>query len=363
MPQFICFVEFGYYRDVFLFRKIKSLIMKIRLVHKYDDIFELKNLFLAWEEFIVGKKDKEDVQAFALNLFDNINELHNDLKNKTYKHSGYYGFFINDPKRRHIHKAGVRDRLVHHAIYRLLYPFFDRTFISDSYSCRLGKGVYKAIESFDVKSYKISKNNKKTCWILKCDIKKFFDSIDHQILISILDEYIPDKNIMWLLKNVIDSYHSDTKNSVGIPLGNLTSQLFANIYMNVFDQWVKHKVKAKYYIRYADDFIIFSRDKKYLENLVEQIRTFLLEKLNLTLHPTKIFLKTHFSGMDFLGWVNFPKYKKLRAKTKDRMFKNIINNPYQDVLQSYLGLLSHGNTNKVKQDLLNLYWLMVNKEL
>jgi len=147
--------------------------MKIRLVHKYDDIFELKNLFLAWEEFIVGKKDKEDVQAFALNLFDNINELYDDLKNKTYKHSGYYSFFINDPKRRHIHKANVRDRLLHHAIYRLLYPFFDRTFINDSYSCRLNKGVYKAIESFDAKSYKISKNNNKTSILLnvKCKAK------------------------------------------------------------------------------------------------------------------------------------------------------------------------------------------------
>lgn len=219
-------------------------------------------MFSAWEELIVGKTNKNDVQSFALNLFDNVATLHDDLVNKTYKHGGYYSFFINDPKRRHIHKAEVRDRLLHHAIYRLLYPFFERTFISDSYSCRLGKGVYKAIENFDIKSYEISKNNTKTCWILKCDIKKFFDSIDHKVLLNILGGYIPDPNIMSLLSNVIDSYHNEQKRNVGLPLGNLTSQLFANIYLNVFDQWIKHKLKTKHYIRYADDFVVFSSDRK-----------------------------------------------------------------------------------------------------
>lgn len=317
-------------------------------------------MFSAWEEFVVGKSNKNDIQIFALNLFDNVANLHDDLADKTYKHGGYYSFYINDPKRRHIHKADIRDRLLHRAIYRLLYPFFDRIFISDSYSCRLGRGVYKAIENFDVKSYRVSKNNSLTCWLLKCDIKKFFDSIDHKILFGILDEYIPDKNVMRLLAKVINSYHNELKNGVGLPLGNLTSQLFANVYMNVFDQWAKYKLKAKHYIRYADDFVIFSRDRKWLENVIEQIRDFLLEKLNLTLHPTKITLKTHASGVDFLGWVNFPDYKKLRNKTKQRMFKKLVDRPLPEILQSYLGLLGHGNTYKIKQDLLNTYWLVVN---
>ena len=315
-------------------------------------------MFSAWEEFIVGKTNKDDVRSFALNLFDNVAKLHDDLVNKTYKHGGYYSFFINDPKRRHIHKAEVRDRLLHHAIYRLLYPFFERTFISDSYSCRLGKGVYKAIENFDVKTYKVSKNNTKTCCILKCDIKKFFDSIDHKILLNILSDYIPDQNIMWLLNNVIESYYNEAKNGIGLPLGNLTSQLFANVYLNVFDQWAKHTLKTKYYIRYADDFLVLSTDKKWLKDIIPQIRNFLLERLNLTLHPTKIFLKTHNSGVDFLGWVNFPNYKRLRYKTKQRMFKKLIEKPRTEVCQSYLGLLSHGDTFQVENDLRNVYWLL-----
>ena len=341
-----------------MFVRIKILRMKIRLSHSYNDIIGLNNLFSAWEEFIVGKTNKDDVQSFSLNLFDNVAKLHDDLVNKTYKHGGYYSFYINDPKRRHIHKAKVRDRLLHHAIYRLLYPFFERTFISNSYSCRLNKGVYKAIGSFDAKSYKVSKNNTKTCWVLKCDIKKFFDSIDHKILLNILSEYVPDQNVILLLENIIDSYHNELKHGVGLPLGNLTSQLFANVYMNVFDQWIKHKLKTKHYIRYADDFVVFSRDKKWLENIIESMREFLLSKLNLTLHPTKISLKTHASGVDFLGWVHFPDYKKLRIKTKQRMFRKLANRPLPEVFQSYLGLLGHGDTFQVENDLRNVYWLL-----
>lgn len=307
---------------------------------------------------MVGKSHKDDIEAFTLDLFDNIAKLHDDLVNRTYKHGGYYSFYINDPKRRHIHKADVRDRLLHHAIYRLLYPFFERTFISDSFSCRLGKGVYKAIENFEAKSYKISKNKNKTCWVLKCDIKKFFDSIDHKILLDILNDYIPDKDIMWLLEKVVDSYHNKSKHGVGLPLGNLTSQLFANVYLNVFDQWAKHKLKTRHYIRYADDFVVLAVDKKWLEDIIPQIRDVLLEKLNLTLHPTKISLKTYNSGVDFLGWNNFPDYKRLRNKTKQRMFKKITDRPLPEVYQSYLGLLGHGDTHHIQEDLQNVYWLL-----
>lgn len=189
------------------------------------------------------------------------------------------------------------------------------------------------------------------CWILKCDIKKFFASIDHEILLNIFDEYIPDKGIMCLLKNIIDSFTN------GLPLGNLTSQLFANVYMNVFDQWAKHKLKAGYYIRYADDFVFFSRDKLWLESIIPKIRLFLSEKLKLILHPDKIFLKTFASGVDFLGWVSFPHHRILRRTTKQRMFAKIKNNQSSETLQSYLGLLKHGNTEKARQDLLGRYWV------
>lgn len=213
----------------------RIVVGKIQLTHSFEEIINIENLLEAWKEFEKGKKNKKDVQEFSLRLMDNILSLHNDLFNHTYKHGGYQSFKINDPKPRDIHKAKVRGRLLHHAIYRKLYPFFDKTFIADSYSCRVNKGTHKAIDKFQKYFYKVSRNNTKTCWVLKCDIKKFFANIDHKILIEILAEYIPDKNTLWLLEEIINSFDTKNKINVGLPLGNLTSQLFVNVYMNKFD--------------------------------------------------------------------------------------------------------------------------------
>jgi len=165
--------------------------MKIQLAHSFEDIVSLDNLLEAWKEFLKGKKKKKDIQGFSFRLLYNRISLHRDLVHHTYKHGGYQAFNISDPKPRNIHKASVRDRLLHHAVYRILYPFFDKTFISDSFSCRNGKGTHKALNRFRSVAFKVSKNNTKTCWILKCDIKKFFASINHSILINILRNYIP----------------------------------------------------------------------------------------------------------------------------------------------------------------------------
>lgn len=298
-----------------------------------------------------------DVKIYARNLMDNIVGLHDELVNKKYKHSGYKSFYINDPKRRLIHKASVRDRLLHHAVYRILYPFFDKTFIVDSFSCRNEKGTHKAIRRFRNLAFRVSKNHTRTCWVLKCDIKKFFASINHEILLAILREYIPDQNILWLLQNVIFSFHTQSIEGVGLPLGNLTSQLFANIYMNKFDQWVKHRLKSHYYVRYADDFVFFSRDKFRLEEARIKIQEFLQTSLKLALHPNKVFIKTVASGVDFLGWISFPDYRILRTKTKKRMFRNIRQAPKEANIQSYLGFLSHGNSQNLQRDVLGEYWL------
>ena len=308
---------------------------KNKLKITFEEIISLENLLEAWKEFEKGKKNRKDVQEFSMNLMDNIFSLHQDLLNHTYKHGGYQAFKINDPKPRDIHKAKVRDRLLHHAIYRKLYPFFDKTFISDSYSCRINKGTHKAIEKFRKYFNKVSQNNTKTCYVLKCDIKKFFASIDHEILISILKEHIPDENILWLLVEIIESFHIskplpspplEKGRGIGLPLGNLTSQLFVNIYMNKFDQFVKHKLKAEYYIRYADDFVFLSQDRKWLEDLIPRVGKFLGDELKLKLHPNKVYIKTFSSGVDFLGIINFPHHKILRTKTKRRMMKKIFLN-------------------------------------
>ena len=334
------------------------MIMKSILHHKFEDIISIDNLLLAWQEFIKGKQNKQDVQIFQFSLMDNILQLRYDLKNQIYKHGGYQQFKINDPKPRKIHKASVRDRLLHHAVYRILYPFFDRTFIADSFSCRNNKGTHKALNRFERFVRMLSKNNTKPCWILKGDIKKFFASVDQNTLIKILQKHIDDENIINLLKEIIFSFKPN-----GLPLGNLTSQLFANVYLNELDQFVKHKLKVKHYIRYADDFVIFCEDEGYLENLIPLISDFLQNGLNLILHPNKIYIKRLNAGMDFLGWVNFGGYRTLRNKTKKRMLEKIKDNPKLEILNSYWGLLKHGATKKIKKQIIQYFQPSQNKTI
>jgi retron-type reverse transcriptase len=322
--------------------------MKIILHHKFEEIINIENLLQAYKEFVKGKKNRMDVLEFSFMLMDNLIELRDDLANHTYKHQDYQEFKINDPKPRVIHKAVVRDRILHRAVYRILYPFFDKKFIVDSYSCRNKKGTHRAIKRFEEFAQKVSKNNTKQCYILKCDIKKFFASVDQDILLQILGKHINDKNTLDLLKEIIFSFKLG-----GLPLGNLTSQLFANIYLNEFDQFIKHKLKEKYYIRYADDFVIFSQDKNHLENLIPPIKDFFKNVLDLTLHKDKVFIEKLKSGVDFLGWLNFFDYRILRKGTKKRMLRNLKENYKLETVNSYLGLLKHGNAYKITEILKN----------
>lgn len=288
---------------------------------------------------------------------DNISKLRQELVERTYKHGGYEAFVINDPKTRSIHKALVRDRLLHHAIHRILYPFFDKKFIYDSYSCRNEKGTHRAIDRLRYFGRKVSNNDTKTAWVLKCDIRKFFASIDHGILKNVLKKDIKDPDILWLLSQVIDSFQIENGVAVGLPLGNLTSQLLINVYLNEFDQFAKHVLKAKYYIRYADDFVILGADKNYLLSLLPGIKKFLGERLKLTLHPNKVSIKTLASGVDFLGWVNFPNHRVLRTTTSRRMLKHWDQNQTEETYNSYLGLMKYGNTQKLRERLTKDYLL------
>jgi retron-type reverse transcriptase len=317
-----------------------------KFADNYDSIISIENLLDAWKSFQRGKKRKKDVQMFEYHLMDNILNLHIDLKNKTYTHGGYKAFKVNDPKPRDIHKATVRDRVIHHVLYQALTPFYFPLFISDSYSCQDEKGTHKALKRFQKFGDKVSKNHTKQCYVLKCDIKKFFASIDQTILMTVLKERIIDQDILWLLTRVIESF-SSTGEGKGLPLGNLTSQLLVNIYMHEFDRYMKQVLKVKYYIRYADDFVIFGEDEEYLVKILKSIKAFLKEKLQLELHPYKVSIETLGSGVDFLGWVHFLKHRVLRTATKRRMMRNlqkkIGSEGYAAARGSYLGMLSHGN--------------------
>jgi len=323
--------------------------MRRHFIHAYEDIIFTENLLEAWREFLKGKRKRADVREFSRFLMYHISKLQNSLSQRTYTHGGYEAFRISDPKPRDIHKATVRDRLVHHAVYRQLYPLFDKTFIADSYSCRKEKGAHMAMERFRSFAYQVSKNNTRTCWVLKCDIRKFFASIDHCILKDILCTYVSDEDTLWLLGRIVDSF-SAGKEGVGLPLGNLTSQLLVNVYMNEFDQFVKHKLKAKHYIRYADDFVFLSRDRGWLESLIPLIETFLSARLKLELHPKKLSIGTLAAGVDFLGWVHFFDHRVLRTSSKKRILRRIKETGGRaEILQSYLALLKDGNGYRLRK--------------
>ena len=342
----------------------------------YNDIISLENLFSAWDKFKIGKRRRADVQQFEWRLEDNIFKLHYDLKNKAYRHGAYSSFIIHDPKRRNIHKATVRDRVLHHAIFSTLNPLFEPTFITNSFSCRIDKGTHKGINILNDQLRQISGNGRKDCFALKCDIKKFFDTINQNILLGIMRKIIKDDNAVWLLREAIFNYsskYSDIFNQKGVPIGNLTSQLFANIYMNEFDQFVKHELRIKNYLRYTDDFVIVSSDRKYLEGLIDPIRLFLSSKLFLELHPKKVTIDKFNQGIDFLGYVALPHYRQLRTKTKKRMFRKlkkqankyrvgaISEDSLRQSLNSYLGVMSHADAYELGNRMKNQCWFWINE--
>ena len=172
----------------------------------FDDIISLENLFTAWNEFRPGKRSTGDVQEFERYLEDHLFRLHWELENGTYKHGRYERFQIFDPKHRIIHKASVRDRIVHHAVYRILAPLFEHSFIHDSYSCRIGKGTHAAIDRLEQFTRKVSRNNTRPCWALKCDIRKFFASIDRDILTKIIETEVSDPKVLRLLHDITNSF-------------------------------------------------------------------------------------------------------------------------------------------------------------
>ncbi len=323
----------------------------------FDEVISLENLFLAWTEFRKGKRSKLDVQAFELQLEDNIFALHEDLVGGDYLHGGYHQFRVSDPKPRVISKASVRDRLLHRAIYRVLYPLFDKTFIFDSYSCRNNKGTHKAFQRLTQMTRKISENYTRPCYALKCDIRKFFDSIDHEVLFDLLKNRIEDEKLLKLLWGIIGSFECSLGR--GMPLGNLTSQLFANIYMDPLDKFVKHRLKVRFYIRYADDFVFLGYGADELMGCLVESNCFLKTRLKLIIHPNKIYFRKLKWGIDYVGYVALPYYCLPRQKTITRIKKRIGRlldsgdiNELLKAIPSYLGYFGHANSYKLQRGLL-----------
>ena len=240
----------------------------------YPEIYSIKNLVLAWKKARKGKTQRDYVIEFEKNLGANLKNLHEELKNETYKPRSLKTFTLRDPKTRKISKSDFRDRVIHHALCNIIEPIFEKTFIYDSCANRKGKGNLFAIKRFYRFIKKVSRNGKTNGWFncnqikgycLKADIKHYFQEIDHEILIKIIRKKIKDEKVIWLIQRILENNVSDNSRKIGMPLGNLTSQFFANVYLNELDKFVKHTLKEKYYIRYVDDFVLLNSSKEKLE--------------------------------------------------------------------------------------------------
>ncbi|NQT65883.1 MAG: RNA-dependent DNA polymerase [FCB group bacterium] len=324
----------------------------------YQKVTSLENLYEAVRQTVRSKRTKQDIAEFLFHLEDNVELIHQDLKNKKYFHSGYEIFEIIDPKKRTISKASVRDRVVHHAVHSYIYPILDKSFITHSYACRKGKGTHKAI-------ILAQKHCRTYQYAIHLDIVKYFESINRNILKNILQKKLSDKKNLELLFEIIDSSAKIKLYShKGLPLGNLTSQLFANLYLNELDQFVKHNMRIKPFIRYMDDMLIFGNNKNSLLESAFQIEKFTQENLELSIHKKCFQVLPVANGIAFLGFRIFPFYRKVLPKGLNR-FRNRLKQLKKDYennkielrqvsmsIQSSLSFLKFGNTASVRKELM-----------
>lgn len=286
----------------------------------YPKLCSYKNLRSAFKKASKGKRSMLYVIEFERNLDKNLLDIKKELKEEIYRPHKLTKFIIRDPKTRVIRKSLFKDRIVHHAIVNILEPIYEGRFISDNFANRVNKGTIAAIQRFDKFKRKVSKNGKLVKnalnnnmvrgYVLKADMRKFFDSVDQAKLIEILRRKIKDEKIIWLVTKIIKNFDNKRK---GMPLGNMTSQFFANVYLHDLDQFIKRKLKMKYYLRYVDDFVILHERKDVLEDSKDKIEKY-LKNLKLELHPDKSKIYSLYKGVDFLGFKIFYHYKRARKR-------------------------------------------------
>ena len=291
----------------------------------YEEICSINNLANAWRKAKKGKTKKDYVIEFKQNLRENLLQLRKELLEQTYKPEQLVTFILRDPKTRKISKSAFRDRIVHHAICNVIEPIFDRIFIYDSCANRKKKGTLFAWKRFDRFKKKITTNSHSEAFCLKADIKHYFEEVNHEILLGIIKRKISDKETMWLIRQILNNSLDELGGGrlefckKGMPIGNLTSQFFANVYLDELDKFVKHNLKAKYYIRYVDDFVILHSSKEQLVIWKSQIEEFLRKELKLELHPEKSKIISLSKGIDFVGFRNFYHYRLLRKRNIKNM--------------------------------------------
>ena len=297
----------------------------------FTDMTSIETLLIAHKRALKGKRQNYYATSFDYNLISNLSQLQHELRQKSYKPLNYRKKIISDPKVRLIEAPAYRDRIVHHAIHHHLSPFYERFFINDSYACRPNRGIHHAANTIQ----QIIRNNQPGLYVCQLDVSKYYASINHDRLLEILQQNIDDPTLIDLLKLIIsstdsgdeydslfadDSYYF-TKGRRGIPIGNLTSQLFANVYLHRADMYAKQTLKIRQYVRYMDDIIFFHHDKAQLQTWQQSMTKFLYNNLYLTINPHKVRIYPVKHGVSFVGYVIYPYYKKLRGSSVRRFKK------------------------------------------
>lgn len=314
-----------------------------RFNNLFDKVCSIDNLILADHKARKGKKEKIDVKNHIKEQDTNIIKLHFDLISKRFETSKYTEFTIFEGKERTIYSLPYYpDRIVHHAIMNILEPIFTSVFISNTYSCIKGRGIHGAANG--VKKVLADVDN--TTYCLKLDITKFYPSINHDILKSLLRRKIKDKNMLWLLDEIIDSID-------GVPIGNYISQYFANFYLTYFDHWLKEIKLVKYYFRYADDMVILSNDKQYLHTLLHDIREYLDINLKLTIKSNYQIFPVKARGIDFVGYVFYHTHIRLRKSIKQNFCRMMKKRRNKRSFASYNGWLMHCNGKHLLKQITN----------
>lgn len=338
----------------------------------YDKICDFFNLYKAHTVARRGKRTTREAIDFEMNLAANLTEISDSLKNGTYEMSGYYSFTVHDPKDRIIHALHYRDRVVQHCICdEVLAPALDKRLIFDNAACRVGKGTHFAMNRLTGFMRAFYRKHGTTGYILKCDIRKFFDNIDHDILKQKLKKVFTEEKFFNLLCRIIDSFEKTP--GKGLPLGNQTSQWFAIYYLDGLDRLIKEKLQIRYYTRYMDDCVLLCEDKEYLKHCLSVMRDYAENELHITFNEkTEIFpIK---NGVDYLGWHFYltetgkvirkvKQATKYKYKRKLRCFRrayaegNKDHKEFEQVLSSYRAHLSFGHTYRLQKKVLREFVL------
>jgi retron-type reverse transcriptase len=345
----------------------------------YPQICNFENLYLAWRSARCGKRNRQAVADFEFNLEHNLLELQRELLTHTYQPGGYHNFYIREPKRRLVSAAPFRDRVVHHALCNVIEPIWEARFIHHSYACRVGKGTHKAINQCQqwIRQYR---------YAFQGDIVKYFPSIDHPILRGLLANKIADRETLWLVDQLLDSgagiqvdeapqtlFPGDDLFTLlrprGLPIGNLTSQFWANVYLNELDQFVKQELKCAAYLRYMDDFVLFCDDKAQLHAWKTAVRGYLASSLRLSLHPKKSLVYHVKVGVDFCGFRIYPTHRRLRKSSIRRFVQRFRRQreayhrgelsltEINTSVQCWVAHAAHGDTWRLRNRLFNDYTL------